>query len=65
MINFAVVGLGMRKTRARMIKKTEGASLKCVVDLNRNLPKQTGDELETGWTTNLHDALGRAHIRLR
>ena len=32
MVNFAVVGLGVCSSRARLIKNTEGADLKCVVD---------------------------------
>ncbi len=62
MVNFAVVGLGMGSNRARMIKSTDGAELKCVVDLQANLAKKMGEELGTEWTTDLDDALGRGDI---
>ena len=62
MVDFAVVGLGMGINRARMIKGTEGAELKCVVDLNADLAKKTAQELGTDWETNLDDVLGRDDI---
>ena len=62
MVDFAVVGLGMGINRARMIKGTEGAELKCVVDLNADLAKKTAQELGTDWETNLDDVLGRDNI---
>ena len=42
MVNFAIVGLGMGSNRARMIKDTDGAELKCVVDLQADLAKKNG-----------------------
>ena len=62
MVNFAVVGLGMGSNRARMIKDTDGAELKCVVDFQAGLAKKTGEELGTDSTTNIDDVLGRADI---
>ena len=62
MVNFAVVGLGVGSSRARMIKATEGAELKCVVDLNEALAKQVAEELDTEWAPNLDDILGRSDI---
>ena len=62
MVNFAVVGLGMGNNRARMIKNTDGAELKCVVDLQADLAKKTAKDLGTDWTTDLDDVLGRADI---
>ena len=62
MVNFAVVGLGMGSNRARMIKNTDGAELKCIVDLQADLAKKMGEELGTEWTTDLDDVLGRDDI---
>ena len=62
MVNFAVVGLGMGNNRARMIKNTDGAELKCVVDLQADLAKKTAENLDTDWGTDLDDVLGRADI---
>ena len=62
MVNFAVVGLGMGNNRARMIKNTDGAELKCVVDLQADLAKKTAENLNTDWGTDLDEVLGRADI---
>ena len=62
MVNFAVVGLGMGSNRARMIKDTDGAELKCVVDLQAGLAKKTGEDLGTDSTTNIDEVLGRDDI---
>ena len=62
MVNFAVIGLGMGNNRARMIKDTDGAELKCVVDFQAGLAKKTGEELGTDSTTNIDDVLGRDDI---
>ena len=62
MVNFAVVGLGMGSNRARMIKDTDGAELKCVVDLQTDLAKKTGEDFDTDWGTDLDDVLGRDDI---
>ena len=48
MVNFAVVGLGMGSNRAQMIKDTDGAELKCVVDLQADLAKKNGRRLRYG-----------------
>ena len=62
MVNFAVVGLGMGNNRARMIKNTDGAELKCVVDLQADLAKKTAEDLVTDWTTDIDEVLGRTDI---
>ena len=62
MVNFAVVGLGMGRNRAQMIMDTDGAELKCVVDLQADLAKKTAQELGTDWETDLDDVLGRDDI---
>ena len=62
MVNFAVIGLGMGRNRARMIQDTDGAELKCVVDLQSDLAKKTGEELGTDWGSDIDDVLGRNDI---
>ena len=62
MVNFAVVGLGMGSNRARMIKDTDGAELKCVVDLQADLAKKNAQDLDTDWGTDLEEVLGRDDI---
>ena len=62
MVRFAVVGLGMGRVRARLIAETEGAALTAVVDLDRGLAQEVGEEMGCAWTTELAEALGRADV---
>jgi len=63
MIGFAVIGLGMGRTRARQIRtQTPGAELRMVVDIQEDLARQVGEELECDWSPHLEDALGRADV---
>lgn len=62
MTGFAVVGLGMGKNRARVIRETEGADLKLLVDLDAERAESAATELETEWTTELDAALGRDDV---
>ena len=64
MVGFAVVGLGMGRGRARLIKETAGADLKVVVDLNEELAREVGQELECDWTTQLDNALEREDVEV-
>ncbi len=57
-----MVGLGMGRNRARMIKETAGAELKVVVDLNAALATEVAEELGCDWSSNLDDALGRPDV---
>jgi len=63
MIGFAVVGLGMGRSRARQIEEqTEGAEVKMVVDIKEDLAREVGEELGCDWSPNLEDALGRGDV---
>lgn len=62
MVGFAVVGLGMGANRARMIRQTEGAELRVVVDVNAGLAEKVGTELGVDWTEDLGRALGRKDV---
>ncbi len=62
MVGFAVVGMGMGYNRAKLIRETEGAELKVVVDLNADRAAEVGAELEADWTTDLDEALGRKDV---
>ena len=64
MVGFAVVGLGMGRGRARLIKETAGADLKVVVDLNEELAREVAQELECDWTTQLDNALEREDVEV-
>jgi predicted dehydrogenase len=64
MVGFAVVGLGMGKNRARMIKETAGAELKIVVDVDAKLAKTVSGELGVPWADNVEDALGRRDVNV-
>ena len=61
-IGFAVVGLGMGRARAATITKTSGARLVTVVDLNRDLAKETAEELKCDWTDSVDASLANDDV---
>ncbi|HTL51696.1 MAG TPA: Gfo/Idh/MocA family oxidoreductase [Planctomycetota bacterium] len=56
-VGFAVVGLGMGHPRAQTIKKTPGASLRWVIDINAERAEAVGKELDCKWSANINRAL--------
>ena len=56
-VGFAVVGLGMGRGRAQMVRDTEGAQLVKVVDLRSELAREVGEELQCAWADSLDEAL--------
>ncbi len=63
MTGFAVIGLGMGRSRARQIQhQTEGAELRIVVDLKEDLAREVAAELDCDWSTRLEDALTRDDV---
>lgn len=64
MVGFAVVGLGVGYSRAKMIRGTEGADLKVVVDLNAKRAEEVASELGCAWTASLDEALGRKDVEV-
>ena len=62
MLGFAVVGLGMGRSRARQVVDTPGAELNLVVDINEELARKVGEEMGCQWTAHLGEALGRGDI---
>ena len=62
MVGFAVVGLGMGRVRARLISETDGADLRLVVDLNAELARTVGEELNCPWSTDAAEAYGRDDV---
>ena len=62
MVGFAVVGLGMGKSRAHLIQGTEGAELALVIDKDEVRAAEVGSELGVDWAPNLEDALGRSDV---
>ena len=62
MVGFAVVGLGMGRSRARLVTQTPSAELVAVVDVNADLAREVGDELGCQWTSELAEILGRDEV---
>ncbi|MEM7033865.1 MAG: Gfo/Idh/MocA family oxidoreductase [Chloroflexota bacterium] len=62
MVGFAVVGLGMGYNRAKLIRESNGAELKMVIDLNADRAEEVGEEFEVDWTTDLDQALSRKDV---
>lgn len=62
MVGFAVVGLGMGRSRARLISETAGARLVCVCDIKEDLAREVGEELSCDWTPSLEDVLARDDV---
>ena len=62
MVGFAVVGLGMGRGRAQLIRETAGAELVLVVDKNERLAAEVGAELAVDWAPELGAALGRSDV---
>lgn len=62
MVGFAVIGLGMGRSRAKMITETAGAQLVTVCDLKQDLAQEVGEELSCDWTTSLDDVLARDDV---
>lgn len=62
MVGFAVIGLGMGRSRARLIHETAGARVAVVCDVQEALAREVGDEFGCPWTPNLGDALSRKDV---
>ena len=56
-VGFCVVGLGMGRSRAKLVTETPGARLVSVVDLDQDRARDTGETLGCRWTTSLAEAL--------
>lgn len=63
-VGFIVVGLGMGRNRARMVKRTEGAKLVGVVDINEERAKKVAEELECEWHTDFKTFLERDDVHV-
>ena len=62
MVGFAVIGLGMGKNRSRLIDETDGAELKVVCDVQQDLAKSFGTQMETDWTADMDAAFERDDV---
>ncbi|MFH1570630.1 MAG: Gfo/Idh/MocA family oxidoreductase [Gemmatimonadota bacterium] len=62
MVGFAVIGLGMGRSRARLIHQTQGARVAVVCDVVESLAREVGEELACPWTPHLDDALARPDV---
>lgn len=61
-IGFAVVGLGMGRSRARLIAQTEGARLQVVCDLQEERVRRVTEELGCQGTTRFEEVLAREDV---
>lgn len=62
MVGFGVIGLGMGRNRARLIKETAGADLKVVCDLHGDLAEEVAQELETDCVINIEHMFARDDV---
>jgi predicted dehydrogenase len=63
-VGFAVVGLGMGRSRSKMIAETPGARLAVVCDLNEERAKAAAQELHVPYTLDHHEALARKDVEV-
>ena len=63
-IGFVVVGLGMGRNRARMVKGTEGAKLVGVIDINEERARKVAEELECEWHSDFRTFLDRSDVHV-
>lgn len=63
-VGFVVVGLGMGRNRARMVKGTEGAKLVGVVDINEERARKVAEELECEWHSDFRTFLDRSDVHV-
>lgn len=63
-IGFVVVGLGMGRNRAKMVKRTEGAELIGVADINVERAHKVSEELSCDWHTDFRYFLDREDVHV-
>ena len=63
-IGFVVVGLGMGRNRAKMVKRTEGAELIGVADINEERARKVSEELGCDWHTDFRYFLDREDVHV-
>lgn len=61
-VGFVVVGLGMGRSRSRMVKQTQGAKLIGVVDIREELAQKVANEMGCEWHTDFHTFLDRDDV---
>ena len=63
-VGFVVVGLGMGRNRARMVRQTEGTRLIGVVDINEERAQKVAEELECEWHMDFRTFLDRSDVHV-
>lgn len=63
-IGFVVVGLGMGRNRARMVKGTKGARLVGVVDIREERARKVAEEFGCEWHTDFKTFLDRPDVNV-
>ncbi|HIE53132.1 MAG TPA: Gfo/Idh/MocA family oxidoreductase [Armatimonadetes bacterium] len=61
-VRFGIVGLGVGRSRARMVKETAGAELVCVCDLREEVARTFAEEQNCAWTTDYEELLAREDV---
>ena len=61
-VRFAIIGLGMGRSRARTVAKTSGARLQVVCDVREERARSLGEELGCDWTVSLEQVLARDDV---
>jgi predicted dehydrogenase len=61
-VRFAVIGMGMGRSRARTVTKTPGAALQVVCDLREERVRPVAEELGCPWTQSLEEVLQRDDV---
>jgi UDP-N-acetyl-2-amino-2-deoxyglucuronate dehydrogenase len=61
-VRFAVIGMGMGRSRSRMVTQTEGAALQVVCDVREERVRPVAEELGCEWTRSLEEVLARDDV---
>jgi UDP-N-acetyl-2-amino-2-deoxyglucuronate dehydrogenase len=61
-VRFAVIGMGMGRSRSRMVAQTEGAALQLVCDVREERVRPVAEELGCAWTQSLEEVLARDDV---
>jgi UDP-N-acetyl-2-amino-2-deoxyglucuronate dehydrogenase len=61
-VRFAVIGMGMGRSRSRTVAQTEGAKLQVVCDVREERVRPVAEELGCDWTRSLEEALARDDV---
>ena len=61
-VGFGIIGLGIGKSRARMVLEAQGAVLQAICDLRLESAQEAGNEFSCDWTTSPHELISRDDV---